>query len=136
MYYLLYCIILINLLFSYLYNLFIFGSFFVVGLILSLFLKLWIDKIWIVVEIDYKDIFKCPEKKQISFDAIVFSFAIGFSLLLEFSFFLFALNSLFFFSWLYLNPFESFTVNQLIVSCFLGGILSIVLFHMYLQRRI
>lgn len=131
-------LILINLFFCYLYNLFIFGSFFVVGLILSLFLKLTIDKLWVVVEIDYQDIFKRPAKKQISFDAIVFAFAIGFSLLFEFSFFLFAINSLFFFFWLYLldKPFEFFTFQQLLCSIFLGGILSIFLFRMYLQKRI
>lgn len=133
-----FCIILINLIYSYLYNLFIFGSFFFVGLVLSLFLKLVIDKIWIVVEIDYQDIFKRPTKKQISFDAIVFSFAIGFSFLFEFSFFLFAINSLFFFSWLYLldKPLKFFTLEQLLCSLCLGGILSIFLFRMYLQKRI
>ena len=131
--------ILLNLCFLYIYNLYIFSAFFVVGILLCLIFKVILDQIWVVTEINYEDIFKPPLKKHVSFDAIVFTFAIGFSLLFEFSFFLFAINSLFFSYWIFcywfLQTKNPCTTNQLVVSLLIGGTLSFYLFWMYLQRR-
>lgn len=91
-----------------------------------------VDRLVAVETIDYKDIFKKPTIRTVSFAIEVGTFAFVFSFLLEFSFFLFACNTLNLLYEIYLwNVYDFY----LVLSILLGGFVACITFGEY-QKRI